>query len=925
MNIHPFERFKRRRISTSSGKAKRIKFVLRQDAQGNYIDITDGKGSKLALPDPYAYQGAIRQALLALSHHMEDKSFVIDWSGDSERAYLDEIPYVLPILLSSGILYNSKLEPLENGGTAILSARIEKQGEENYHCKLHLDNGSESYTDFRTLTEDTAITGRTLYTLPPLGIFHNDIQGFNTDIKGDDLGIFLSLLHSFTQNIKIQLEEYKHVLSSIPIEPGPALIFREVDEDGTLFVEVAHTLSDIPLEALNQFDLEYHAAVNPMEKTVIVRPIAQLSIDDTLNEVSKAIAGKTGRGRRKSNFNLDGNTFVIPKESAGRFVTEELPKLMATFSVFGAEKLKKYKVSTKQPSLDLSLGHGIDFLEGKVNLDFEGEKIDLFQALKELRKNSFIKLSDGTNALLDPAYIKKLERIFKKDKNGNTKVSFFDLPLIKELIEERTFARDFKASREIFEGFNTLNKKKYRFPKINATLRPYQKEGFKWMRYLMEHKLGGCLADDMGLGKTIQTLALMASVYPEKETRPSLVVMPRSLLFNWAAEAKRFTPNIKTHTHYGLGRDWEKAKGAHLVFTTYATMRNDIKQLSEEEFFYVILDESQNIKNTEAQTTKAVLLLQAENRLALSGTPLENNLSELYSLFRFLNPSMFGSMTAFQKDYLTPIQKASDKMAMLQLRRKIYPFILRRLKTEVLKDLPDKTEQVLYVEMNEEHAKFYEKRRAFYQALIQQSIAGKGLAASRFFVFQALNELRQIATIPESQTEGKIKSPKLALVKEKMEEIALTNRKALLFANFIAGVEKVGEELNDIGMDYIQMTGATRDRQSLVERFQSDPDCKAFIMTLKTGGTGLNLTAADTVFILDPWWNAAAESQAIDRAHRIGQKSKVIAYKLITLNTIEEKILQLQEVKKELFDNLISSDGAAMKSLSEEDINFILS
>jgi len=434
--------------------------------------------------------------------------------------------------------------------------------------------------------------------------------------------------------------------------------------------------------------------------------------------------------------------------------------------------------------------------------------------------------------------------------------------------------------------------------------------------------IGGCLADDMGLGKTLQTIAILANSYP-KEKLPTLIVMPRSLLFNWRSEVEKFAPQMSTYTYYGSSRDIVEARKHHLIFTTYALMRNDIESFQEENFFYVILDESQNIKNLQAQTTKAAMLLNGQHRLALSGTPIENNLGELYSLFRFLNPSMFGTVHQFSQNYLAPIQKDNDKAAIQQLRKKIFPFILRRLKKDVLKDLPDKIEQTLFIEMSEKQRKLYENRRSFYKSAIETSIATKGMQQSRFFIFQALNELRQIASTPEKFSEGKIPSPKRELLQEQLMDSVANGHKALVFVNFLATIELICDQLEELGIDFVSMTGATRDRQSLVNRFQNDPNCKVFVMTLKTGGTGLNLTAADTIFIFDPWWNVAAENQAIDRAHRIGQKNKVLAYKLITEGSIEEKILALQQMKKELFDNVISAD-ASLKALSEEDIEYIL-
>jgi len=400
--------------------------------------------------------------------------------------------------------------------------------------------------------------------------------------------------------------------------------------------------------------------------------------------------------------------------------------------------------------------------------------------------------------------------------------------------------------------------------------------------------------------------------------------MPKSLLFNWASEIDKFSPWLSYYIYHGQTRDPACAKEKNLILTTYATVRNDIKTLSEEEFCYIILDESQSIKNINSQVSKAVMLLKSKHRLALSGTPIENNLGELYSLFRFLSPSMFGSAQDFNRYYAAPIQKENDKDALHELKKKIYPFILRRLKKDVLKELPDKIEQTLFVEMGPEQKAFYEQRRRFYHQAIKTQIAANGIKKSQFFIFAALSELRQIASIPESKSAKKIISPKREVLMENILDVVANNHKVLVFANFLDAIDILAEDLQKAGIDYLVMTGATRDRKSLVETFQNDETIKVFLMTLKTGGLGLNLTAADYIFIFDPWWNKAAENQAIDRTHRIGQDKTVFSYKLITKETIEEKILKLQELKSELFESLISSDGALIKTLDEKDVEFVL-
>jgi len=570
------------------------------------------------------------------------------------------------------------------------------------------------------------------------------------------------------------------------------------------------------------------------------------------------------------------------------------------------------------------LSSGIDFLEGDASLELQGQKFSLFDVIQQYHKNRYIQLSDGTQAILNEKYIQRLERLFKKKKD-KVKLSFFDLPLVEELLEEKIANEYFAQSRQVFAGFNDLQKKKVKLPAVQAQLRPYQEQGFKWLAYLHQHKLGGCLADDMGLGKTLQTITMLSTVYPAQK-KPSLIVMPKSLLFNWENELRKFNPALTSYTYYATTRDLDEAVKHHLILTTYAILRNDIEKFKEQEFYYTILDESQNAKNLNSQVSKAVMLLHGQHRLALSGTPVENNLTELYALFRYLNPAMFGSADEFNRYYTLPIQQNSDKEVAAELRRKVYPFILRRLKKDVIKELPSKIEQTLFVEMSEEQKRLYEERRRYYQTFLKSQITKEGIQKSQFFILQALTELRQIASVPESKSDNLVSSAKREALLEHILEAAANGHKMLVFTNFLNGVELIGQDLNQAGLDFVEMTGSTstRTRQEMVNRFQQDPQCRVFLMTLKTGGVGLNLTAADMIFIFDPWWNTAAENQAIDRAHRIGQDKTVFSYRLITKGTIEEKIMHLQEKKKELFDNIIASDSASIKSLSENDIEFML-
>lgn len=921
-----FDQFKRTAFQQKAPKAySEVFFQIHFDEFGASLSVTDGKGKPVSA-SYLNYGGAVRNVLRVLEQIEDKNSFVINWDRPSDKVYLAEHPYLMEALRHCGNVTNPEGSPLDfAGNTGRLRLFLENTDREGFlRSRIRLLHDDVALEEFRPLTEQFVLAGHRIVEILPTGNNFAAVGNFNSEVQRRDLPLFLSLMFSYFENIDLALEDYRlNVRSEEKIKAAPCLIFEKIGEDNALYLRVGQSLPDLDFNALEQFDLYRYAEVNDLERSIAVKFIDQAPSEQLTGSILKLLRKHESKKKTdREDIMLDGNLLVIPENTAAGFIYSELPSLLAEYTVFGAEKLRSYKINASSPKLSYSLSHSIDYFEGSVELDFDGERISLFDALAQYNKNRYVQLSDGSHALLNEAYVRRLERLFRK-KGKKVQLSFFDLPLMDDLIEEAAKDKVFERSRSIFEGFNQLSGQKAKLPKLKAQLRPYQEQGFKWIQYLHDQKLGGCLADDMGLGKTLQTIAMLATIYP-KEKMSSLIVMPKSLIFNWEREMQRFAPQISTYTFYGLGRDYEAMRSANVVFTTYATMRNEIEKLKEEQFYYLILDESQNIKNLAAQTTKAALLLHGKHRLALSGTPIENNLAELYALFHFLNPAMFGSAAQFTEDYLTPIQKHSDKEATRQLRRKIYPFVLRRLKKDVLADLPDKIEQTLYVEMGDEQKRLYEQRRQYYAMAVQQQISEKGVAGAQFFVFQALNELRQIATIPEGLTDGRVESAKLDLLSEQLMDSIANGHKALVFVNFLAAIESISARLDAAGVGFVTMSGATRDRQALVNRFQNDPDCRVFVMTLKTGGVGLNLTAADTIFIYDPWWNVAAENQAIDRAHRIGQQNKVLAYKLIAQDSIEEKILQLQQIKKELFDNIISADGASLKALSEDDIKLLL-
>lgn len=916
-NIHSTKRHTARAIVDDD-----FLFVITKVSNGPTLK-TVNKALKPIEPDYHFFSGEKAQLLRSLDKIREEKAFEISWDDNGEDICLNEYPHLLYLLMRCDNIADEKGNKVSvNNDTTTMELLLTKK--DGWIKPLMSVAGS---TGFQMLSDSFVMTegdNPEIRPIAPVGENFRQLEYFRQPLPEAMLEQYLSVFFSFVANVTVKFEDYDIDILEGDITPTLALSFEKINADKTLFLRLVEKVNGLPMDFVEQFDISMVATVG-IDKKIRVRHLSRLPLEADAAALKKEIIKfAPDRQAQKSVF-CENNLFVIPEDTAGPFLLHALPSLLKRYELIGAEKLREYKVKPMMPKLNVKLSSGIDFLEGDAEVTLGEETFSLQQLFSQYSSKKYIQLSDGNRAILEDGYMRRLERIFKqkKGKDGKIKVSFFDLPEIEDLINGPLEGDAFKHHREVYEGFNKLHQQTLATKKLKAELRPYQKEGIKWIKYLYDNKLGGCLADDMGLGKTVQTIGVLTLIYP-KEKKPTLIVMPRSLLFNWQNEIKRFAPQLSVYTYYAQERDIKSAMKHQVILTTYAIVRNDVETFSKQMFHYVILDESQNIKNTTTQTTQAAFLLKADHRLALSGTPVENNLSELYSLFRFLNPTMFGSLEDFNSRYAAPIQKDNDKDTLLALRRKIFPFMLRRLKRDVLKDLPDRIEQTLYVEMTKEQHDFYEKRRIYYLQQVRQTIAAEGINKSQFVMFQALNELRRIASIPESLSDGHIKSPKLELLCETLLEAVANGHKTVVFFNFIAGIEQMSERLDAEGIDYACMTGSTRDRKSIVERFQNDPHCMVMLMTLKTGGVGLNLTAADTVFIFEPWWNKAAEEQAINRLHRIGQTAKVLSYSLITQQSIEEKIQLLQQQKAELFEGLIGTDSSSSKQLTEEDINFIL-
>ena len=460
-------------------------------------------------------------------------------------------------------------------------------------------------------------------------------------------------------------------------------------------------------------------------------------------------------------------------------------------------------------------------------------------------------------------------------------------------------------------------------------LRPYQKAGYNWLRFVQDYHFGGCLADDMGLGKTIQTLAMLQHRRESGEAQgaASLLVLPTSLVFNWLNEARKFTPDLRLLAYTGTYRDKNPDQFADydVVLTSYGIVRLDTDLLTSYKFDYVILDESQAIKNPSSTTSQAVRQLRSKHRLILTGTPVENSTMDLWSQMSFINPGLLGTQAFFRKEFLKPIEKHQDEGRTRRLHALIKPFILRRHKAQVAKELPEKTEQLSYCQMTEEQAHAYEETKSFYRNKILRNLDEHGPASTQFLLLQGLTRLRQIANHPRLADETYThESGKLREVLRMIRNVVVEGHKVLVFSQFVQHLALVRAALDERQLAYAYLDGATRDRPAEVARFQETEDLKIFLISLKAGGVGLNLTAADYVFILDPWWNPAVEAQAVDRAHRIGQLRPVFTYKFITQGTVEEKILALQRRKLALVSELIATDEAVIKNLTREDIEELL-
>jgi SNF2 family DNA or RNA helicase len=655
--------------------------------------------------------------------------------------------------------------------------------------------------------------------------------------------------------------------------------------------------------------------------------------DYTFHRVKRNTEGekKYAQTLIKLGLPLKGFRVAVEKAHAFSWLNENRVNLLNLgFEVSQPENRdKKYFVG--KAVFDLEVKENIDWFDIHAKIRF-GEYEISFKELRKLilRKKVEFKLPNGEIAIIPEAWLLKYGDLFAlSETQGDHEkpvLKKYHLNLLKEL-EDSNLAKVHMSERfRSMESFDGI--KDYPLPAgFAGKLRPYQKAGYNWLRFLNEFHLGGCLADDMGLGKTVQTLALLQSEKEKGDTGTSLLVMPTSLIYNWEMEASKFAPELKILTYTGTlrNKDINRFKGYDLVLTSYGITRLDVDSLKDFYFNYIILDESQVIKNPTSNIAKAVMQLHSRFRLTLTGTPLENTTLDLWSQMTFINPGLLGGHTFFKNEYQVPIEKKQDEAKTRKLNAIIKPFLLRRLKSQVATELPEKVENVHYTDMTPEQEQKYEEAKAFYRNKILEQIDKEGINNSRFMILEGLTKLRQLSNHPRMIDPTYVgESGKLEDVSHMLESAMAEGHKLLVFSQFVKHLDIVKEYLYKQKVPFAYLDGSSNDRKDQVEKFNKDPNLKVFLISIKAGGLGLNLTEADYVFILDPWWNPAVEAQAVDRAHRIGQTKRVFTYKFITRNTVEEKILQLQKHKLKLSENLITTEESIIKQLTREDIELML-
>lgn len=747
-------------------------------------------------------------------------------------------------------------------------------------------------------------------------------------------------------DLSLSLQYYAHRSDTNYLKKNFDNFNQEVLSPLTKKYEVQQTVFKMEKTRIEADGLEKHIYIKDLDGHYIVfEPVVQYQNNNSISVFSnELILNSEGNNTQKITFternksfednfieeikslhpafeNQENQFYLLPEQLFENYwmlhATDRMKNL--GIKVFGANDLKSFKFNINKPTISVSLKSDIDWFDLEINISFGDQKVNLRDLQKAfIKKSNFVSLGDGSLGILPEDWMRKFENYFKTGdiKKNSIQISNYQFGIIDELYHEMenkpTFLEDLYQKKKRLQSISEIENTA--IPKgIKAKLRDYQQHGLNWLLFLHKNQLGGCLADDMGLGKTLQTITFLQHLKTvEKNKVPSLIIAPTSLIFNWMAEVEKFCPTINIHPFVGNTRadNTSNFNKFDVIISTYGSLLNDIEFLKDFKFNYIILDESQAIKNPNSKRYKAVRLLNSYNRLVLTGTPIENNTFDLYAQLNFLNPGLLGNMGHFKNNFSDAIDKQKNIDTSVLLSKIISPFVLRRTKENVAKELPDKTESVIYCEMGNEQRKVYEAFKNKYRDYLLNKIDENGVEKSQMYILEGLTKLRQIcnstALINEEADYGNY-SAKLEILIENIKE-KTGNHKILVFSQFVKMLQIVKTRLDDEGISYEYLDGKTKKRQDNVNNFQTNENVRVFLISLKAGGTGLNLTEADYVFIIDPWWNPAVENQAIDRCYRIGQTKNVLAYRMICKDTLEEKIVSLQQKKKAVATSIISID-----------------
>ena len=761
--------------------------------------------------------------------------------------------------------------------------------------------------------------------------FLKPVQFFKKNPQG--LRIPEAKYKDFVQNILAKLENSIHVIHSYV----PVATSTQIEEQGF----------DKPLEKLIYLsDLGIYVMINPVVKygTVEIPVLTKRNIY-SIDHAGNMFAVERNEHaetkfialllRQHADFEeqlqTDLHYFYLHKD---RFLDEDW--FLNAFdeweshgiTILGFNQLKGNQLNRSKAKVSIHVISGIDWFNAEINVRFGKKNATLKQLQRSVRnKSKFVHLDDGTLGILPQEWLEKFFKYFTigeilEDTLVIPKINFSEVSKLFEESELEEVKHELTLYESKFADFDHIEEVASP-PGFNGTLRDYQKHGLDWLNFLDGLNFGGCLADDMGLGKTIQVIAFILLQKQHGAKNSNLIVAPTSLLFNWRAEIEKFAPSIKVYTVHGAGRlkSTDVFDQYEVILTSYGTLVSDISYLRNYHFNYVFLDESQNIKNIDSQRYQAARLLRSRNRVVITGTPIENNTLDLYGQFSFACPGLLGNKEYFRDVYSIPIDKFQNRKRAVELQKKVAPFILRRTKTQVASELPEKTEMKLYCEMGPAQRAIYDKHEKEFRDFIS-STGEDEIGKNSMHVLRGLTRLRQICNSPvllQDEKLGEDASSKIEMLMEQVENKTIYH-KILIFSQFVSMLNLIQQQLKQRGIEYEYLTGQTKDREAVVNRFQSNEKVRIFLISLKAGGVGLNLTGADYIYLVDPWWNPAVENQAIDRSHRIGQKKNVMAVRLICPDTIEDKILKLQESKKILSDQLIKTDAAILKAITKSDL-----